>query len=73
MDRRLVHVVASDAHDPVRRHPRLSDARAEVAKRAGEDNAERLFELNPKAIIEGHDVTGIAPMVKAIRRWSFWR
>lgn len=74
MDRRLVHVVASDAHDPVRRHPRLSDARAEVARRAGEDNAMRLFESNPRAIIEGMDVTEIAPMVKAGRRWfSFWR
>jgi|SRR5271157_3053634 len=74
MDRRLVHVVASDAHDPVRRHPRLAEARAEVARRAGEDNAARLFELNPRAIIEGHDVSGIASMVKAGRRWSpFWR
>ena len=59
----------SDAHDPVRRHPRLNEARAEVARRAGEDNAERLFELNPRAIIEGHDVTAIVPMVKAGRRW----
>lgn len=74
MDWGLVHVVASDAHDPVRRHPRLAEARAEVAKRAGEDNAVRLFESNPRAIIEGHDVTTIAPMVKiGRRRFSFWR
>jgi protein-tyrosine phosphatase len=69
MDKRLVHVVASDAHDPVRRHPRLSEARAEVAKRAGEDNAARLFEANPRAAIEGRDGGTIAPMVKPARRW----
>ena len=74
MDRRLVQVVASDAHDAVQRHPRLAEARAEVARRAGEENAVRLFELNPRAIIEGRDVTKIAPMVKAGRRWfSFGR
>jgi protein-tyrosine phosphatase len=72
--RGLVHVVASDAHDPVRRHPRLAEARAEVARRSGENNAERLFELNPRAIVEGRDVTGIVPTVKARRRWfSFGR
>ena len=74
MERRLVHVVASDAHDPVQRHTRLAEARAEVARRAGEENAASLFELNPRAIIEGRDVSAIAPMVKHGRRWSsFWR
>jgi protein-tyrosine phosphatase len=74
MHRQLVHVVASDAHDPVRRHPRLTQARAAVVKRAGEDNAARLFEWNPRMIIEGHDVTEIKPMAKVARRWfPFWR
>lgn len=69
MDRRLVHVVASDAHDPVRRHPRLTEARAAVARQAGGDNAVRLFESNPQAIIDGLDVSAIAPMAKPERRW----
>jgi len=73
MDRRLVHVVASDAHDPVRRHPRLGDARAEVARRAGEENAARLFKSNPTAVIEGRPSTAIEPMTAPRRKgFRFW-
>jgi protein-tyrosine phosphatase len=73
MDRLLVHVVASDAHDPVHRHPRLSDAHAEVKKRVGEENAARLFEANPRKIIEGCPAESIEPMTKPPRRRWFSR
>lgn len=73
VDRRLVQVVASDAHDPVHRHPRLDQAFAEVAKRAGEVNALRLFERNPRAIIEGRHSEAIEPMSQSRRRrFRFW-
>lgn len=74
MEERLAHVVASDAHDPVRRHPRLDQARAEVAKRSGEENAERLFEFNPRIIIEGRHPSEIQPLEEPPKKrfWS-WR
>jgi protein-tyrosine phosphatase len=73
MDRRLVHAVASDAHDSVRRHPRLDKAHAEVARRAGEDNAALLFDRNPGAIVEGRHPGEIAPMSEFRRRWFLFR
>lgn len=54
--RRLVHVIASDAHDLNVRHPRLDDARAAVASGYGEALAQRLFEEIPGAIIAGRPV-----------------
>jgi len=74
MDRRIVHVVASDAHDPVHRPPRLDEAFGEVARRAGKENAKRLFDSNPKRIIEGCQPLTIEPMTKPPRRsWFSWR
>ena len=48
-----VHVIASDAHDPTRRKPVLSEARWAVAKLVGEEVAEDLVVNNPQAIIDG--------------------
>ena len=50
--RNAVHVVHSDAHDPVRRRPVLSQAHAVVEKLAGAAVAAELFETNPAAIIQ---------------------
>ena len=75
LQRGLVHVVASDAHDPEHRHTRLNEAREAVAKRFGEENANLLFEINPRAAIEGRDPTHIQAMaVEPKRKWfSFLR
>lgn len=51
--RGAVHVIASDAHDPKRRRPLLSEARNTVARMLGEQVAEDLVNNNPQAIIEG--------------------
>ena len=51
-----VHVVASDAHDPKRRKPTLSEARARIAELAGEEIAEALVNRNPAAIVEGESL-----------------
>jgi len=53
LKRDAVHVVASDAHDPERRKPVLSEAREAVAKLAGEEVADLLVTVNPAAIVAG--------------------
>ena len=53
LKRGAVHVIASDAHDPHRRVPRLSKAHDLVAKFAGAETAEALVKLNPAAIVNG--------------------
>jgi protein-tyrosine phosphatase len=52
-----VHVVASDAHDPARRKPVLSQARDLIAKWAGAEFAEALVTHNPGAIVEGKSLS----------------
>jgi tyrosine-protein phosphatase YwqE len=52
-------VIASDAHDPSRRRPILSEARAAIAKEAGADIAEVLVSENPRAIVEGRSLRGL--------------
>jgi protein-tyrosine phosphatase len=56
LQRDAVHVIASDAHDPVRRQPVLSGARDAVAKLVGKEIAEALVTLNPAAIVDGQSL-----------------
>jgi protein-tyrosine phosphatase len=56
LERDAVHVVASDAHDPVRRKPVLSEARDAIATLAGAEVAESLVLHNPMAIVEGRSL-----------------
>lgn len=51
--RGLAHFVASDAHDARHRPPKLDEAFEYVAKKFGPKRAERLFVLNPGAVIAG--------------------
>jgi protein-tyrosine phosphatase len=60
----LAHCVASDAHDPKRRTPVLDQARRVVRELAGEDVACRLFEANPKAIVNSLPIAKQAPARK---------
>ncbi len=57
-ENQLVHVIASDAHSASRRNPVLSEARKMVARTYSEELAERLFETNPRAIIDDESVLG---------------
>jgi len=52
LERELIHVIASDAHNVKRRPPRMSAARAIVSEMAGKRRAQELFVENPRAIIE---------------------
>ncbi len=69
----LVHVIASDAHDPVHRHPRLDEAFEAVSAAYGKDVAQQLFTSNPTRIING-DFVSADPVVSAPGRkwWHFW-
>jgi protein-tyrosine phosphatase len=70
MEQGLVHVVASDAHDTEHRRPSLKEARQYVSRRFSEDLAVRLFEANPRAIVNGEPVDANDPALRVKkRRW----
>ena len=48
----LVHVIASDAHDPSDRPPELSQCAAFLERKFGEDRAEKLLWTNPIQILK---------------------
>jgi protein-tyrosine phosphatase len=69
LDCDMIHFVASDAHDTVRRPMHLSKARAIVAGRKGEEVAESLFHANPLAAFEGAPL----PYIPEPRTPSKWK
>lgn len=72
----LVHIVASDAHDPVRRHARLDESRSAVASRYGDAAATLMFETNPGRILDGKIVadgpTGEGQATESKPWWRVW-
>jgi tyrosine-protein phosphatase YwqE len=66
-------VIASDAHDPVHRHPRLDEACAAVAAQYGNEIAELLFTENPRAIIRGQFVPSDRIPPPERRKWWQFR
>lgn len=56
MKRRLVHCLASDAHDVKHRPPVLTEAREHIEKHWGKEMGELLTEVNPGAIVEGREI-----------------
>jgi protein-tyrosine phosphatase len=75
LDRRLVHFLASDAHDCEHRPPRLDLAYAWVKERYGEEMAEALCVANPKATLTGESLERIdAARTPESRKWyQIWR
>jgi protein-tyrosine phosphatase len=51
LERRAVHVLATDAHDTEKRVPILSTAREAAAELCGDEVADALVEANPRAIL----------------------
>ena len=71
LSRGLVHFVASDAHDPQYRPPRLDQARDLVKRRMGEDAAQLLFTDNPSIVVEGRNPALVRPAVAQPKRGWF--
>ncbi|HVX66186.1 MAG TPA: CpsB/CapC family capsule biosynthesis tyrosine phosphatase [Bryobacteraceae bacterium] len=68
--RGLAHFVASDAHDANDRTPRLDQAYRAVARRYGAACAERLFVINPRAVLAGDPLPAVLPAAaRRRRRW----
>jgi protein-tyrosine phosphatase len=59
--RGLIHLIASDAHDAIRRPPLLSATRRICESVLGEDAADTLFVRNPQRILAGQDVVRLNP------------
>jgi protein-tyrosine phosphatase len=71
ISRGIVHFVASDAHDPEFRAPRLDKAFKLVAAKYGEDAADLLCESNPFAVVEGRDPAAVVPLEPGTKRSFF--
>jgi len=74
LDRRLVHFIASDTHDPAHRSPRLDEAFAVLAERYGDESARALFVENPAAVLTGDQLDFDPPSaLPKKRKWyQFW-
>jgi protein-tyrosine phosphatase len=59
--KKAVHILASDAHDTVRRPPILSQGRNIVAKEFGNAVAQALVERNPQAVVRNEPPPWIDP------------
>jgi len=67
IERDAVHVLASDAHDPLRRRPVLSEAASIAKDWTNADIAQVLVEGNPQAIVNGQTLPYFpSPRSKAI-------
>ena len=52
LDEGLVHILASDAHDPYKRFPNMSEGFARAQRLVGNDEAKRLVFTRPQGIID---------------------
>lgn len=69
--RRLVHIIASDAHGPAgHRSPVLSAAVAAASRLVGREQAQAMVTSLPQAILEGRRLA-VEPPLPARRRFSF--
>ncbi len=59
LQKQLVHIIATDAHDLVHRPPVLSAARDFVADKFGKDVALALVESNPRTVVENGPVSSL--------------
>ena len=71
MERRMVHFVASDAHDTEDRTPRLDEAFVYVVDRYGAERAQALFSDHPRAAVTGRYLEVEEPTAAKKKHW-FW-
>jgi protein-tyrosine phosphatase len=73
LEKGLVHVIASDAHDPVHRHPKLDEAYALISSKYGQDVAKMLFIDFPGKILRSQYVPAERWQRSHPRKWwQFW-
>lgn len=69
----MAHFIATDAHGPKNRAPKLSDALREAEDIVGNINAHQIFRENPLAVVRGEAVTPFS-LVPLGKRSSFsWK
>lgn len=70
-----VHFIATDAHDTVRRPPKMSDARQQIEKRLGAALADKLCVENPLAVFEGRPLPpqALLPDAEGEEDRPFWK
>ncbi len=74
LDDSLVHILATDAHDPRRRPPLLAEGREAAALRVGHAEAERLVLTRPQGIIDNLAPNELpAPLAGGRPRSGFWK
>lgn len=70
MKRRLVHCIASDAHDARHRPPVLTEAREWIEKQWGKEMGALVTEVNPAAVVDGRQIERAQ---SGSRKWyRFW-
>jgi protein-tyrosine phosphatase len=72
MDRGMVHVIASDAHDCEDRPPGLDLAYRFVKDKYGPELADRLFAENPGAVVAGEPILMDGPQRPPSKWYRFW-
>ena len=75
LQRGIIHVIASDAHDPEHRSPRMEEAYRIVSSRYGEEASGILFTETPRAIVADAPLAGGRQITwEPVRHWyRFWR
>lgn len=61
LDDGMVHILATDSHDPVHRPPILSEGREAAAAWVGDAEAERMVSERPRAILDDIDPAQVPP------------
>jgi len=69
VERHLVHIIASDAHDGSYRRPVLSEVAESVERRFGKERVRLMVDHNPRAVIEGSELDPPAP-IEAPKRFK---
>ena len=70
----LVHFIASDAHDCIKRPPDLAPVRDYITSRYGAATAEKLLVINPGAALSGKPIDPPLPAGRGLlRSLAFWR
>jgi protein-tyrosine phosphatase len=72
LKKNLVHFVASDAHDPKKRPPRLDEAYKYVSRKTSLERADRLFKEHPQRVIEGIPIDPYEYLDTRRKRFAFW-